>query len=245
MSDLSITVAGSARQVASGTAAADLFADDRSIVVARINDELRDLAQVLEAGDVVEPVTIDSDDGLAVLRHSCAHVLAQAVQDTFDDAKLGIGPPITDGFYYDFDVETPFTPEDLKRLEKAMDRIIKSGQRFGRRVVTEDEARAELADEPYKLELIGLKGARRVDDDVVEVGGAELTIYDNVDAQDGERYWKDLCRGPHLPTTRTDRQRLSSSCARRPPTGAAARRTRSCSAIYGTAWPTKDELRPT
>ena len=201
MSDLTITVAGTPRQVASGTTAADLFADDRSVVVARINGELRDLAQVLDAGDEVEPVTIDSDDGLAVLRHSCAHVLAQAVQDTFEDAKLGIGPPIKDGFYYDFDVQTPFTPEDLKRLEKRMQQIVKSGQRFGRRVVSEDEARAELADEPYKLELVGLKGGA-VDDDVMEVGGAELTIYENVDAKSGERQWQDLCRGPHLPTTR-------------------------------------------
>jgi threonyl-tRNA synthetase len=239
VSDLSITVAGSARQVASGTTAADLFADDRSIVVARINDELRDLAQVLDAGDVVEPVTIDSDDGLAVLRHSCAHVLAQAVQETFDDAKLGIGPPIKDGFYYDFDVETPFTPEDLKRLEKRMISIIKSGQRFGRRVVDEDEARAELVDEPYKLELVGLKGGA-VDDDVMEVGGAELTIYENVDAKSGERKWQDLCRGPHLPSTRLipafKLMRSAAAYWRGSEANPQLQR------IYGTAWPSKDEL---
>jgi threonyl-tRNA synthetase len=239
VSDLSITVAGDVRQVASGTTAADLFADDRSIVVARVNDELRDLAQVLDAGDVVEPVTIDSDEGLAVLRHSCAHVLAQAVQDTFDDAKLGIGPPIKDGFYYDFDVETPFTPEDLKRLEKRMIAIIKSGQRFQRRVVAEDEARAELVDEPYKLELIGLKGGS-VDDDVMEVGGAELTIYENVDAKSGDRKWQDLCRGPHLPSTRLipafKLMRSAAAYWRGSEANPQLQR------IYGTAWPTKDEL---
>ncbi|MEO8107989.1 MAG: threonine--tRNA ligase, partial [Actinomycetes bacterium] len=239
MSDLSITVAGAPRQVESGTTAADLFADDRSVVVATVNGELRDLAQVLMAGDVVEPVTIDSDEGLAVLRHSCAHVLAQAVQDTFDDAKLGIGPPIKDGFYYDFDVETPFTPDDLKRLEKRMIAIIKSGQRFGRRVVAENEARAELVDEPYKLELIGLKGGT-VDDDVMEVGGAELTIYENVDAKSGERKWQDLCRGPHLPSTRLipafKLMRTAAAYWRGSESNPQLQR------IYGTAWPTKDEL---
>ncbi len=238
MSDLSITVAGNAQQVASGTTAADLFADDRSVVVATINGELRDLARVLDAGDVVEPVTIDSDEGLAVLRHSCAHVLAQAVQDTFEDAKLGIGPPIKDGFYYDFDVETPFTPDDLKRLEKRMQQIIKSGQRFGRRIVSEDEARAELVGEPYKLELVGLKGA--VDDDVMEVGGAELTIYENVDAKTGERKWQDLCRGPHLPTTRLIPSfKLMRSAAAY---WRGSEENPQLQRIYGTAWPTKDEL---
>ncbi len=239
MSDLSITVAGNVRQVASGTTAAELFADDRSVVVAKINDELRDLAHVLDSGDVVEPVTIESDDGLAVLRHSCAHVLAQAVQDTFADAKLGIGPPIKDGFYYDFDVETPFTPEDIKRLEKRMQQIIKSGQRFGRRVVSEDEARAELVDEPYKLELVGLKGGA-VDEDVMEVGGAELTIYENVDSKSGERTWQDLCRGPHLPTTRLipafKLMRSAAAYWRGSEDNPQLQR------IYGTAWPSKDEL---
>ncbi|MDQ4138727.1 MAG: threonine--tRNA ligase, partial [Actinomycetota bacterium] len=150
----------------------DLFTD-RSVVAMRVNGELRDLATSVSAADQVEPVPIDSPDGLAILRHSAAHVTAQAVQSINPEAKLGIGPPITDGFYYDFDVEHPFTPEDLKAIEKAMDRIIRSGQRFTRRVVTEDEARAELADEPYKLELIGLKGGATGDDnESVEVGGA-------------------------------------------------------------------------
>ncbi len=166
-------------------------------------------------------------------------MLAQAVQDTFADAKLGIGPPIKDGFYYDFDVQTPFTPDDLKRLEKRMQQIVKSGQRFGRRVVSEDEARAELADEPYKLELVGLKGGV-VDDDVMEVGGAELTIYENVDAKSGERQWQDLCRGPHLPTTRMiPAFKLMRSAAAY---WRGSEKNPSLQRIYGTAWPTKDEL---
>ena len=155
---ITVSVAGSERSVAADTTAGDLFADDKAVVVARVDDELRDLAHVLADGDVVEPVTIDSEDGLAVLRHSTAHVLAQAVQQINPKARLGIGPPVRDGFYYDFDVEDPFTPDDVKTLEKAMQRIINEGQTFSRRVVSDDEARAELADEPYKLELIGLKG---------------------------------------------------------------------------------------
>jgi threonyl-tRNA synthetase len=147
------------RVVTTGTTAADLFGEDRSVVVARVNDVLRDLAHELRDGDVVEPVPVTSEEGLAVLRHSAAHVLAQAVQEVNPKARLGIGPPVRDGFYYDFDVQQPFTPEDLKALEKVMQRIVKEGQAFRRRVVTDDEAREELAAEPYKLELIGLKGA--------------------------------------------------------------------------------------
>src|SRR6185437_2290657 len=148
----------------------------------RVNGELKDLATTVTPTDTVEPVTIDSPDGLSILRHSAAHVLAQAVQSINPEAKLGIGPPITDGFYYDFDVAEPFTPEDLKVLDKEMSRIIRAGQRFVRRVVTDDEARAELAGEPYKLELIGLKGgADKTEGASVEVGAGELTIYDNVD----------------------------------------------------------------
>ena len=201
---LTVSVAGDERSVEQGTTAADLFGDRRDVVVARVNGELRDLTHELSDGDAVEPVTIDSQDGLAVLRHSTAHVLAQAVQEVFPDARLGIGPPVRDGFYYDFDVAEPFTPDDVKALEKAMQRIVKEGQTFRRRVVTEDEARAELAAEPYKLELIGLKGpdaAAAAEGAGAEVGGAELTIYDNV-RRDGEVAWKDLCRGPHVPSTR-------------------------------------------
>jgi threonyl-tRNA synthetase len=216
---------------------------DRSIVAMRVNGELRDLAHVLSSGDVVEPVSIDSSDGLNILRHSAAHVLAQAVQNVNPEAKLGIGPPVTDGFYYDFDVEEAFTPEDMKALEKAMSRIVRAGQRFMRRVVTEDEARAELAAEPYKLELIGLKGGNTGDDnESVEVGGNELTIYDNVDPATGETVWKDLCRGPHIPNTRMIGEgfsltRLAAAYWRGSENNPQLQR------IYGTAWPSKADLR--
>ncbi|WP_249273816.1 threonine--tRNA ligase [Agreia sp. VKM Ac-1783] len=210
----------------------------------RVNGELRDLATTVEASDDTEPVSIDSPDGLNILRHSAAHVLAQAVQTINPEAKLGIGPPIADGFYYDFDVAEPFTPENIKAIEKAMERIIRQGQRFTRRVVTEDEARAEMADEPYKLELIGLKGAPEDEtaDESVEVGGAELTIYDNVDPKTGETLWKDLCRGPHLPSTRLvgngfSITRLAAAYWR------GSEKNKQLQRIYGTAWPTKDELR--
>ena len=224
---------------------ADGFAlfPDRSVVALRVNGTLRDLATVVTAEDTVEPVTIDSADGLDILRHSTAHVLTQAVQRIRPQANLGIGPPITDGFYYDFGVEEPFTPEDLKAIKKEMERIVREGQRFTRRVVTEDEARAELADEPFKLELIGLKGggADAAEGASVEVGGAELTIYDNV-SRDGETVWKDLCRGPHVPGTRMigngwDLTRIAGAYWR------GSEKYPQLQRIYGTAWPTKDELR--
>jgi threonyl-tRNA synthetase len=225
----------------------ELFTD-RNVVAMRVNGELRDLAATTTSADTVEPVTIDSPEGLSILRHSAAHVTAQAVQSINPEAKLGIGPPITDGFYYDFDVTEPFTPDDLKAIEKAMDRIIRQGQRFIRRVVTEDEARAELASEPYKLELIGLKGhvghgAGSTDDNEnVEVGGAELTIYENVDGKTGEVYWKDLCRGPHLPNTRM----IGNGWALVRNAAAywrGSEKNKQLQRIYGTAWASKDELR--
>ncbi|MGV8883650.1 MAG: threonine--tRNA ligase [Rhodoglobus sp.] len=213
----------------------------------RVNGELKDLAATTADGDTVEAVTIDSPDGLGILRHSAAHVMAQAVQQINPEAKLGIGPPVTDGFYYDFDVAEPFTPEDLKAISKAMDRIVRQGQRFQRRVVTEAEAREELANEPYKLELIGLKGgssgdALGNDSESVEVGGTELTIYDNVDGKTGEVYWKDLCRGPHLPNTRMigngwSLVRNAAAYWR------GSEKNKQLQRIYGTAWPTKDEMR--
>jgi len=217
---------------------------DRAVVAMRVNGELRDLAHRLEPGDLVSAVTIDSPDGLDILRHSAAHVLAQAVQSINPEAKLGIGPPVADGFYYDFDVESPFTVDDFGALQKAMERIIRQGQRFQRRVVTEEQARAELAAEPYKLELIGLKGAAdsTADGESVEVGGAELTIYDNVDAKTGEVYWKDLCRGPHLPSTRMIGNgwaltRVAAAYWR------GSEKNPQLQRIYGTAWPSKDALR--
>jgi len=211
----------------------------------RVNGELKDLATTITPTDIVDPVMIDSADGLNILRHSAAHVLAQAVQSINPEAKLGIGPPIADGFYYDFDVAESFAPEDLKALDKAMERIIKQGQRFVRRVVTADEARAELAHEPYKLELIGLKGSATQagsDNENVEVGGSELTIYDNVNPKTGETVWKDLCRGPHLPNTRMIGNgyaltRVAAAYWR------GSEKNPQLQRIYGTAWPTKDELR--
>jgi threonyl-tRNA synthetase len=212
---------------------------DRSVVVARINGELRDLATEVTDTDVVEPVSVDTPEGLAVLRHSAAHVLAQAVQDTFPDARLGIGPPIKDGFYYDFDVAQPFTPDDLDTLEKRMVAILKSGQRFARRVVTEGEAVRELAHEPFKLRLIGSEGGA----EVMEVGGAELTIYDNLDAKTGERCWGDLCRGPHVPDTRY----IPPNAVKLMRTAAAYwlgdQANEQLQRVYGTAWPSKDDLR--
>ena len=247
-SDIIVSIAGSKRSVAAGTTAADLFAEDTTLtpdkaLVARVNNELRDLAHILSDGDVVEPVGVDSDEGLAVLRHSAAHVLAQAVQQINPKATLGIGPPIRDGFYYDFDVEEPFTPEDLKALEKAMQKIINEGQTFVRRVVTDDAAREELASEPYKCELIGLKGgaSEGADGADVEVGGGELTIYDNI-RRDGERAWGDLCRGPHVPTTKVlgNAFKLMRSAAAY---WRGSEKNPQLQRVYGTAWPSKDELK--
>ncbi|MET2716568.1 threonine--tRNA ligase [Streptomyces harbinensis] len=231
------------RVVTTGTTAAALFEGQRSIVAARIGGELRDLTHPLADGDEIEPVDLGSPDGLDILRHSTAHVLAQAVQDLFPEAKLGIGPPIKDGFYYDFDVEQPFHPEDLSRIEKRMQQIQKQGQRFARRVVTDDEARAELAAEPYKIELIGLKGsaADAAEGASAEVGAGELTIYDNLDPKTGDLCWKDLCRGPHLPSTRLiPAFKLMRSAAAY---WRGSERNPQLQRIYGTAWPTKDELK--
>ena len=217
----------------------DLAGDDRSIIAARINGVVSDLASPISPDDTVELISVGSSEGLAILRHSTAHVLAQAVQDTFPSTKLGIGPPIKDGFYYDFDVERPFTPEDLVALEKRMVEIIKAGQRFVRRVVSEDEAVQELATEPYKLRLIGSSGGA----DVMEVGGSELTIYDNVDAKTGERCWGDLCRGPHVPSTRYIPQNASKLMRTSAAYWLGDQKNESLQRIYGTAWPSKDELK--
>jgi threonyl-tRNA synthetase len=217
----------------------DIAGDDRSIIAARVNGLLTDLASPVSAEDAVELISISSPEGLAILRHSTAHVLAQAVQDIFPTTKLGIGPPIKDGFYYDFDVERPFTPEDLASLEKRMVEIIKAGQRFVRRVVSEDEAVRELAAEPYKLRLIGSSGGA----DVMEVGGSELTIYDNVDAKTGERCWGDLCRGPHVPSTRYIPQNAIKLMRTSAAYWLGDQKNESLQRVYGTAWPSKDELK--
>ncbi|MFG2531882.1 threonine--tRNA ligase [Streptomyces sp. NPDC048516] len=247
MSDVRVTIQRDSerdeRVVTTGTTAADLFQGERSVVAARVAGELKDLAYEVADGDAVEPVEISSEDGLNILRHSTAHVMAQAVQELFPDAKLGIGPPIKDGFYYDFDVETPFHPDDLKRIEKKMQEIQKRGQKFARRAVGDDAAREELADEPYKLELIGLKGsaADAAEGASAEVGAGELTIYDNLDAKTGELCWKDLCRGPHLPSTRAiPAFKLMRSAAAY---WRGSEKNKQLQRIYGTAWPTKDELK--
>ena len=244
MSDqIRIIVAGSERQVDAGTTAADLFAESSEVIAARVGSDLVDLARELAEGDVVEPVEISSADGLAILRHSAAHVMAQAVQELHPEAKLGIGPPVENGFYYDFDVDTPFTPDDLKSIEKRMQQIVKERQSFVRRAVSDDDARAELAGEPYKLELVGLKSTDATSSPEgasAEVGGAELTIYDNV-RRGGEVAWKDLCRGPHLPTTKHipafKLMRVAAAYWR------GSEKNPQLQRIYGTAWDSKDALK--
>ena len=236
--EISITVDGKKVSALPDQRPTHLFAEAKEIVVCKVNGVLKDLWSELQDGDVVESIAISSPEGLAVLRHSTAHVLAQAVQQTFPETTLGIGPPITDGFYYDFDPRESFTPEDLEKLESAMRKIVKDGQRFRRRVVTESEARTELAHEPYKCELIGLKSDAG-DESSVEVGGAELTIYDNL-GRDGQPVWKDLCRGPHLPSTKhIPAFKLMRSA------GAywrGSEKNPMLQRIYGTAWPSQDEL---
>lgn len=212
------------------------------IVVVRATDgTLKDLDWAPRTDLEVEPVAMSSPDGLNVLWHSAAHVLAQAVQDLYPEAKLGIGPPVEDGFYYDFDVPAPFQADDLKRIEERMREIVKAGQRFRRRDFPSLEAaRAELADEPYKLELIDIKGEVNPDE-VMEVGAGELTVYDNVDQRSGQVCWSDLCRGPHLPSTNM----ISAFKLTR---NAAAywrgnEKNPQLQRIYGTAWPTRDQLK--
>jgi threonyl-tRNA synthetase len=240
---ISITVDGEHAQVPAGTTAKTLYETRRDVVVVRVDGELRDLDRELPDGAIVEAVTLQDPDGLMVLRHSCAHVMAQAVQAVWPEAKLGIGPPIQDGFYYDFDVEKAFTPEDFAVIAKQMRRIVSESQRFARRVVTEAQARAELADEPFKLELIGLKNQA---DDAgegasVEVGAGELTIYDNI-RRDGTTAWKDLCRGPHLPHTGMignayDIMRSAAAYWR------GSEKNPQLQRLYGTAWASKTDLK--
>jgi threonyl-tRNA synthetase len=246
VSEVQVTVVGTGqpaqRTAVTATLAWQLFADDPTVIAARVNGQLSDLSFELTAGAEVEPVFIDSAEGLSILRHSTAHVLAQAVQDLFPEARLGIGPPTTDGFYYDFDVPEPFKPDDLTRIESRMRKIIKEGQQFSRRAVTDDQARAELAEEPYKLELIGLKGSgaqAEADGAEAEVGGTELSIYDNL-RRDGSLAWKDLCRGPHLPTTkRIPAFKLMRSAAAY---WRGNEKNPQLQRIYGTAWPSKEAL---
>ena len=238
MSQISITVDGKAQQVEADQRPTHLFAENKDVVVCRINGVLKDLWTDLVDGDVVESVSISSPDGLAVLRHSTAHVMAQAVQEVYANTRLGIGPPIKDGFYYDFDPENTFNPDDLVKIESAMRKIVKEGQRFRRRVTTEADALKELAQEPYKCELIGIKGPAG-EEASVEVGGSELTIYDNL-GRDGNPVWSDLCRGPHLPSTKHipafKLMRTAAAYWR------GSEKNPMLQRIYGTAWPSQDEL---
>jgi threonyl-tRNA synthetase len=238
MAELTITLDGARTIVQIEKYTSELFKDRPEVIALRVNGELRDLNTVLSEGTIVETVTVSSPDGLSILRHSSAHVLAQAVQNLFPGTRLGIGPPIKDGFYYDFDSARPFTPEDLASLEKEMSKIIKGNQRFRRRVVSEQEALAELSAEPFKCELIAIKSDAS-DESSVEVGAGELTIYDNLN-RDGEIAWKDLCRGPHLPTTKlipaVKLMRSSGAYWR------GSEKNPMLQRIYGTAWPSQEEL---
>lgn len=220
-----------------GTTYLEVFKNNKEIIVIKKGDQLFDLSTQAQDGDEVTPVLANSEEGLAVIRHSTAHVLAQAVQNLYQDVQLGIGPPVQNGFYYDFQVKDPFTPEDLVQIEAKMKEIIKSGQRFSRRVTNEKAAKSELAKEPFKLELIDIKGPS---DEVMEVGGLELTIYDNLDNKTGEAVWGDLCRGPHVPNTKY----LGAFKLMR--TAAAywrgSEKNPQLQRIYGTAWADKTEL---
>ncbi|WEV64837.1 threonine--tRNA ligase [Bifidobacterium sp. ESL0732] len=238
---ISIKLNGSAKEVEATQTGTDLFAEDKNIIAVRLNGKPRDLYTPLHDGDSVEPIALDSEDGLAIMRHSATHVMAQAVQEIRPDAKLGIGPAIKNGFYYDFDVDKPFTPDDLKEIDKRMKRIIKSSQSFRRRVVSEDEARKEEADQPYKLELIGKKK-----EDIDETVGTEvpnqgeITMYDNLD-RDGNIVWKDLCQGPHLPNTRYIKAfKLERTAAAY---WLGDEHNPSMQRIYGTAWASKEDLK--
>lgn len=227
-----------------GASAAELFPKQSGMVAAVVNGVAVDLFAPLKDGDTVSGIHIGSPEGLAILRHSAAHVAAQATQKLIPAAKLGIGPPITDGFYYEFDVPEPFKPEDLESIEKEMVNIIKARQRFSRRVVTRDAAVIELAAEPFKLRLIGADtGAQVLDPDVMEVGGAELTIYDNVDSKTGETCWSDLCRGPHVPDTSYIPQNAIKVMRSSAAYWLGDQKQESMQRLYGTAWPSKEELR--
>ena len=240
MAEIRAQIDGEEVSFEAGTTGTEFFKDQRTIIAMRVNGEAKDLCLEIPQGATVEGIDISSDEGLAILRHSCTHVMAQAVQDINPQVNLGIGPPVKDGFYYDFGNVDPFTPEDLKEIEKRMKRIVKEGQVFRRRVVSAEEAEAELADQPYKLHLISSKGNTDAEGASVEVGGSELTMYDNRNRKD-ETVWTDLCRGPHIPNTK-----LIGNGFKLMKTSAAYwlgnQANDQLQRIYGTAWPSKDEL---
>jgi threonyl-tRNA synthetase len=234
---LQVTINGVSTDLESGVDGFKLF-QDKSIIALEVNGELKDLSYKPQDGDSISGVSIDSEAGLSILRHSTAHVMAQAVQELFDPAKLGIGPPIKDGFYFDFDVEEPFKPEDLKRIEKRMKELVGKSQRFIRREVSDEEARELMKDEPYKLELISLKSSD-VGEGAAEVGAGQLSVYENLNP-DGTIAWRDLCRGPHLPNTRLVGKAFSLLRS------AAAywrgnENNKQLQRIYGTAWASQED----
>src|SRR5690625_5061350 len=238
--EMTITVDNQTTQVVEGTTGHDLFGEEKTTVVMKVDGVLQDLFRTIPEGATVERVDITDQEGLEVLRHSTAHVLAQAVQELYPEAKLGIGPYIQDGFYYDFDVDEPFTPEDLKKIQKRMMRIVKAGQTFDRRAVSEETARQELHDEPYKLQLLDRQHDDETEDAAVEIGAGEITIYDNLDRK-GEVVWKDLCRGPHIPSTKL----IADGFALTRAAGAywlGSENNPQLQRIYGTAWASKDDL---
>ena len=236
---INATIDGVAVEIEEGCTGLQHYASRSDVVAMTVDGKAWDLSREIPSGATVEAITLNSPAGLEILRHSCTHVMAQAVQEVFPDVNLGIGPFITDGFYYDFGNIDSVTPELMRDLEKRMKRIVKEGQTFRRRVVSEDEAREELADQPYKLELITTKGGG-AEDASVEVGGSELTIYDNV-RRDGTTAWKDLCRGPHLPSTRL----IGNGFALTKSSSAYWRGDQAndqLQRIYGTAWASKEDL---
>lgn len=231
--------------LAAGSCAFDAVGDKaRQVVVARVNGEVVDLSHELTEGDHVESILISDPIGLSVLRHSVAHLVAQATQVVFPDVKLGIGPPTKDGFFYDFGTTRTFTPEDLVAIEKKCVEIINSGQKFARRVTTREAARTELKNEPFKIRLLGADDdATVMSEDVMEVGGGELTIYDNIDLRSGELRWCDLCRGPHVPDTRYIDARAIKLMRTSAAYWLGDQKNESMQRVYGTAWPTKDGLK--
>lgn len=238
MGNFDVQIDGKKETASEQTNAIDFYKDNKDVVVVKINGQLKDLATLLKPGDQVVAVSANSEEGLAVIRHSTAHILAQAVQKLNPQTKLGIGPPIKDGFYYDFKVNENFTPEDLVKIESTMKDIIKSGQRFTRRVSDEKSLLKELVYEPFKIELIGIKGNPA--DEVMEVGGSELTIYDNIDFRSGDVVWSDLCRGPHVPSTKyLNAYKLMRSAG---VYWRSDEKNQQLQRIYGTAWASKEEL---
>jgi threonyl-tRNA synthetase len=212
-----------------------------------------DLDRGVPDGAEIEPVYADTEEGRAILRHSVAHLMAQAVTDLYPDAKWAIGPPVEDGFYYDFDVAQPFTPDDLERIEARMRELMKQRQSFVRQELSEDDALELFADQPYKREVIERVAGGGADVDAAPPGahpdahgggtdgdaGPVFTVYRNVKPE-GDEAWVDLCRGPHIPSS----DRVPAFTLLR--TAGAYWRGREdqpmLQRIYGTAWESRKAL---